>query len=85
MNRSILDCRHELLVVSQFTLAADCDRGNRPSFTTAADPEQARIIYETYVQALSVSDLTVCTGRFGSDMEVESVNDGPTTFVLDRV
>ena len=47
MNRSILDCRHELLVVSQFTLAADCDRGNRPSFTTAADPEQARIIYET--------------------------------------
>ena len=85
MNRSILDCRHELLVVSQFTLAADCDRGNRPSFTTAADPEQERIIYETYVQALSVSDLTVCTGRFGSDMEVESVNDGPTTFVLDRV
>ena len=85
MNRSILDCRYGLLVVSQFTLAADCDRGNRPSFALAADPEKAGIIYENYVQALTTSGLTVRTGDFGSDMEVEMVNDGPATFVLDRV
>ena len=85
LNRSILDCGAEMLVVSQFTLAADYGRGNRPSFTNAADPKLAKEIYETYVEKVSDSGLIVRTGSFGTNMKVELVNDGPVTFVLDRV
>jgi D-tyrosyl-tRNA(Tyr) deacylase len=84
MNRSVTDVAGELLVVSQFTLAADTRRGNRPSFTSAAPPEQAQRLYEGYVQALQRRYPRVRTGRFGADMQVGLVNDGPVTFLLER-
>ena len=83
MNRSLLDIGGEALVVSQFTLAADTRRGRRPSFTTAAAPDHAEAIYRQFVEALE-KQVTVATGRFGADMAVSLVNDGPVTFVLER-
>ena len=83
MNHSALDIGAEILVVSQFTLAADLSRGRRPGFERAAPPEEARLRYEALVGRLSRSPLTIATGRFGAMMEVELVNDGPVTFVLD--
>ncbi len=83
MNASVLDVGGALLVVSQFTLTADTSRGKRPSFTTAADPEHAREIYEQFVAALS-HRAPVQTGVFGADMQVALVNDGPVTFLLER-
>jgi D-aminoacyl-tRNA deacylase len=84
MNRSLLDAGGELLVVSQFTLAADTSRGNRPGFSTAAPPEQAERLYRAYVAALERGCPRVATGRFGADMQVALVNDGPVTFLLER-
>ncbi len=83
MNRSALDTGAGLLVVSQFTLAADLSRGRRPGFELAATPEQAEPLYEAFVERLRRSSLTVATGRFREFMEVDLVNDGPVTFVLD--
>ncbi|MEK9627706.1 MAG: D-aminoacyl-tRNA deacylase [Nitrospinota bacterium] len=84
MNDSCLDIGGEILVVSQFTLAGDCRKGRRPGFDNAAPPEQARILYERFVEEVSNSGLKVVTGKFGADMKVELVNDGPVTFTLDR-
>ena len=82
-DRSILDTGGETLVVSQFTLLADSSRGNRPSFTQAAAPGAAEPLVDAFVEALRAEGVRVSTGVFGAMMEVELVNDGPVTVVLD--
>jgi D-aminoacyl-tRNA deacylase len=82
-NLSLTDVRGEVLVVSQFTLFADTSRGRRPGFTDAAPPEQAQRLYERFVAALREHDVRVETGRFGAEMAVSLVNDGPFTIWLD--
>ena len=84
MNFSCVDIGGDILVVSQFTLAGDCSRGRRPGFDRAADPDTARTLYECYVESLNRSGLKVAMGRFAADMKVQSVNDGPVTFLLER-
>ncbi len=83
MNLSALDLSREVLVVSQFTLAADGSSGRRPSFDCAAPPAEAETLYERFVEQLRALGLEVATGRFGARMQVEIVNDGPVTFVLE--
>jgi D-aminoacyl-tRNA deacylase len=83
MNRSILEVGGSLLVVSQFTLYGDCRKGRRPSFDQAAPPEQARQLYEYFVERLSSRNVIVQTGVFQAEMQIHLVNDGPVTFVLD--
>jgi D-tyrosyl-tRNA(Tyr) deacylase len=86
MNLSVTDSDGELLLVSQFTLAADTSRGKRPGFSSAAPPERARELYERFAAELRdryVPD-RVRTGRFGADMAVALINDGPVTFLLER-
>jgi D-aminoacyl-tRNA deacylase len=82
-DRSLLDFGGAALVVSQFTLIADTDKGNRPSFSHAARPELAELLYESFCSALANEGVQVATGRFGAEMAVELVNDGPVTIVLD--
>ena len=82
-NRSILDVGGAALVVSQFTLFADTRRGRRPGFTGAARPEAALILYERFCAELEVCGVATARGRFGDEMEVELVNDGPFTIWLD--
>jgi len=81
-DRSLLDVAGAALVVSQFTLIADTAKGNRPSFTDAAPPEQAERLYEAFCAALQELGVDVATGRFGARMAVELVNHGPVTIVL---
>ena len=83
MNRSITDIGGDLLVVSQFTLYADCHKGNRPSFSDAAPAAQADRLYQSFTQRLRDGGLKVATGRFQVHMRVSLVNDGPVTFVLE--
>ncbi|BBU58766.1 D-aminoacyl-tRNA deacylase [Mameliella alba] len=83
MNRSLLDIGGAALVVSQFTLAADTSRGNRPGFSTAAPPAEGERLYEYFASALQAQSLPVATGRFGADMAVSLVNDGPVTIWMD--
>ncbi|MAZ45812.1 MAG: D-tyrosyl-tRNA(Tyr) deacylase [Gammaproteobacteria bacterium] len=84
MNKSLADVKGEVLVVSQFTLAADINRGNRPSFSGAARPELAHNLYTEFVSYLKENYTMVSSGEFGSDMLVSLVNDGPATFLLDH-
>ena len=84
MNFSCVDIGGDILVVSQFTLIGDCSRGRRPGFDRAADPVTARALYEGYVELLNQSGLKVSKGRFAADMQVQSINDGPVTFLLER-
>jgi D-aminoacyl-tRNA deacylase len=81
-DRSLLDTGGEALIVSQFTLIADTQKGNRPSFAGAARPEHAEPLYERFCSALRELGVTVATGVFGARMAVELVNDGPVTIVL---
>ena len=83
MNRSIVEAAGEMLVVSQFTLAADCSRGRRPSFDPAAPPDEALALYEEFCRLCREAGLEVKQGRFAAHMEVELVNDGPVTIMLD--
>jgi D-tyrosyl-tRNA(Tyr) deacylase len=84
MNASVVDVGGELLVVSQFTLAADTSKGKRPGFSTAAAPEHAEPVYERFIAGLRGKYPNVLSGRFGADMKVALVNDGPVTFMLER-
>lgn len=79
MNKSLRDTGGAALVVSQFTLAADTSRGNRPGFSTAASPDDGNRLYEATAQALRDENIPVQTGRFGADMKVSLLNDGPVT------
>jgi D-tyrosyl-tRNA(Tyr) deacylase len=79
---SLLDVGGAALVVSQFTLIADTAKGNRPSFTEAAPPEEAEALYEAFCEALAAEGIEVARGVFGARMEVELVNDGPVTIIL---
>lgn len=82
MNRSVQDVEGGLLVVSQFTLAADTSGGNRPSFTNAADPRTGQALYEHFVARACAAHPQVQTGRFAADMKVQLINDGPVTVPL---
>lgn len=84
MNKSIKDINGEALVVSQFTLAADTSRGNRPGFSYAAHPEKGEKLYEYFTSKLQDMDINCKMGVFGGDMEVSLINDGPTTIWLDN-
>jgi D-tyrosyl-tRNA(Tyr) deacylase len=84
MNLGLADVAGAVLVVSQFTLYADAAKGRRPSFVDAARPDVAIPLYEAFVGALEARGLRVATGEFGADMQVELINDGPVTLVLDR-
>lgn len=83
MNRSLADTGGGILVVSQFTLAADTRKGLRPSFSPAAEPQQAQALYDYFVECISKDVAIVQTGRFGADMKVSLCNDGPVTFLLE--
>jgi D-tyrosyl-tRNA(Tyr) deacylase len=84
MNRSLKEIDGEALVVSQFTLFGDCSRGRRPSFIDAAPPERGRELYEYFIDCMRQQVRIVATGVFGEMMEVELVNDGPVTLILER-
>lgn len=83
MNLDLLSTGGEALVVSQFTLAADTRKGRRPGFSEAAPPDTGRALYECFVEALASLGVPVATGRFGADMQVHLINDGPVTFLLE--
>ena len=83
MNRSLLDTGGAALVVSQFTLAADTSRGNRPGFSAAAPPEEGAALYETFKADMADLGIEVASGQFGADMAVALINDGPVTIWLD--
>ena len=83
MNLSLKDTGGAALIVSQFTLAGDTSRGNRPGFSAAASPADGRALYEQFITDVSALDIPVQTGQFGADMAVDLCNDGPVTLWLD--
>ena len=84
MNYSVQDIKGELLVVSQFTLAGECSKGNRPAFDKAEKPERAVTIYEKFIEFAKNRKIPVKTGKFGAMMDISLVNDGPVTFILSK-
>lgn len=82
-DKSILDIKGDILIISQFTLYGDCRKGRRPDFTMAAKPQKAIPLYKDFIERVSNSGLNVQTGEFGANMLVEIYNDGPVTFILE--
>ncbi len=83
MNRDLVEVGGAMLIVSQFTLYGDCRKGRRPSFVDAAPPDVAVPLYEAFIEEVKALGVPTATGRFGADMQVELVNDGPVTLVVD--
>lgn len=84
LNQSLLDIGGSALIISQFTLYANCDAGRRPSFIQAAPPEMAEPLYELFIEQVRKKDIIVATGIFGADMKISLLNDGPVTLILER-
>lgn len=85
MNCSIQDAQGEFLVVSQFTLLGDCEKGRRPSFDKTAEPQKAQELYDTFIEVLKARGQKVQTGEFRAMMDVTLINDGPVTFILESI
>lgn len=83
LNYSVKDINGEILVISQFTLLADCRKGNRPSFEKAEAPQRARDLYEKFIEKLKLTGVSVASGIFGASMKVNLTNDGPVTIIID--
>lgn len=83
MNRSLLDINKQMLIVSQFTLYGDCRKGRRPGYSSAAPPEIAEPLYEQFIQKVTETGIQTESGSFGAMMDVELINDGPVTLLLD--
>lgn len=84
MNLSVLDKKGEILIVSNFTLIADCKSGNRPSYSRSAKPEQAQVLYQYFIDCIKNSTQSkVAVGKFGADMQLSLTNDGPVTIIMD--
>ena len=84
MNRSLIDIQGEMLIVSQFTLCGDCKKGTRPSFDKSAHPEIANDLYEKFIKEVEKYGIKTKTGKFGAMMDVELINDGPVTFMIEN-
>lgn len=84
MNRSLVDVNGEMLIVSQFTLCGDCKKGTRPSFDKSAPPQIANELYEYFISQIKNSGISCETGKFGAMMDVELINDGPVTFMIEK-
>lgn len=83
MNKSLIDIQGQILIVSQFTLCGDCKKGTRPSFDNSEEPQIANNLYEKFIQFVKDYNVDVKTGKFGAMMDIELINDGPVTFILE--
>ncbi len=85
MNRSLVDIKGEMLIISQFTLAGNCKKGRRPAFDNAEEPDLAKSLYLDYIKSVKKRNIITAEGEFGAEMKVNIINDGPVTFILESV